>query len=86
MTYNCRFSPEFEKDLQKIKKKDKVLFERICKKIEEILESPEGYKPLRYKLKGLRRVHTGSIVIIFQITGDVVEFLVAEHHDRAYKR
>ncbi|MDI6888557.1 MAG: type II toxin-antitoxin system mRNA interferase toxin, RelE/StbE family [Methanocellales archaeon] len=86
MTYKCRFSPEFEKDLRKIKKKDKVLFERICKKIEEILESPEVYKPLRYKLKGLRRAHIGSFVVIFQITGDVVEFLVVDHHDRAYKR
>lgn len=86
MIYVCRSPPEFEKGIKKIKKKDRVLFERICKKIEEILECPEVYKPLRYKLKGLRRVHIGSFVVIFQITGDVVEFLVVDHHDMAYKR
>jgi hypothetical protein len=39
----------------KIKKKDKLLFERVSKKILEIVGNPLHYKPLRNVSKGKRR-------------------------------
>ncbi len=86
MPYQRRFSPEFEKELSKIKKKDSIAFRRICKKIKEVLQQPEFYKPLKYDLKGLRRFHAGSYVIMFSIKGSTVEFIAIDHHDNAYQR
>jgi len=86
MPYRTVFSPDFDRALRKLKKKDRPLFARIAKKIEEILEDPEVYKPLRHELKGLRRVHLGPFVMVFAVRGDVVEFLMVDHHDDAYRR
>ena len=86
MGYISKFSPQFGRTLKKLKKKDKILFERIHKKVEEIIDNPEHYKPLRYSLRGLLRVHVGSFIILFQINENVIEFIEFEHHDKAYER
>lgn len=36
-------------------------------------------------MKGLRRAHVGSFVIIFKIEGEYVRFVTFKHHDEAYK-
>ncbi len=84
MTYKADFSDEFLKIAKKLKKKDYTTFKRLQSKVEEILANPEHYKPLRSKMKGLRRAHLGSFVIIFKIEGDYVRFVTFKHHDRAY--
>ena len=86
MPYHAVFSPDVEKALRRMKKRDRALFERVGKKIEEILERPEVYKPLRRPLQGFRRVHVGPFVLVFEVTGDAVRFLVLDHHDKAYGR
>ena len=58
-------------------------------KIEEILENPQHYKPLKYDLAGERRVHLmKSFVLKFTIGENTktVEFIFFWHHDEAYKR
>lgn len=85
MIYKADFSEEFLKIARKLKNKNPHLFERLQSKIEEILKNPEHYKPLRGKMKGLRRAHVGSFVIIFKIEGDVVRFVTFRHHNEAYK-
>lgn len=42
------FVVEFSKELIKIQRENKVMFETVIKKIREIKENPEHYKPLRY--------------------------------------
>jgi len=86
MPYHAVFSPDFEKTLRRLKKRDRALFERLGKKIEEVVEEPEVYKPLRHQFKGLLRVHVGPFVLIFEVKGDAVQFLVLVHHDKAYGR
>lgn len=86
MTYAITFSPLFEKQLLKIKKKDKKLFERLRKKIKEILNNPEHYKPLKNVLKGTRRAHLNPFVIIFTLEGKTLIFLYVKHHDKAYAK
>lgn len=73
-SYDVRFTPTFEKQLKKIKQKDKVLFERLTKKIKEIRENPHHYKPLRNLLKGTRRAHLDPFIIIFSIEGTVYHY------------
>lgn len=84
MPYSVEFSTELEKSMKKLKKKDKATFEQIQKKIIEIVENPEHYKPLRNVLEGYRRLHFGSFVLIYTIEGNVVRIISLDHHDRAY--
>ena len=84
MDYLIEFSDEFEKSIKKLKKKDKVLFEQIQKKLIELVKNPEHYKPLRNILAGYRRLHFGSFVLIYKIEGNIIRIISLEHHDRAY--
>lgn len=84
MEYQIKFTPFFENQLKKIKKKDNVLFERLTKKLKEIRNNPEHYKPLRNVLKGMRSVHLDPFVIIFDIEDNLVIVYYVKHHDDAY--
>ena len=52
MILKIEFSLEFEISIKKLKKKDKLLFTKIQKKLIEIVQNPEHYKPLRNVLAG----------------------------------
>ena len=82
--YSIKLTPFFEKQLIKLKHKDKVLFDRLAKKLNEIRENPEHYKPLRNVLKGMRRAHLDPFIIIFEIENDLVIVHYVKHHDNAY--
>jgi YafQ family addiction module toxin component len=84
MEYKIQFTPFFEKQLKKLKKKDKILFERLAKKLKELRENPEHYKPLKNILKGNRRAHLDPFVVIFELTGDLIIVHYVKHHDDAY--
>lgn len=60
---------------------------RVEKKVEEILESPYHYKPLRNIYKNRRRTDIGSFVLIFEVVENekAVYFQSFLHHDEAYK-
>lgn len=84
MAYLIQFTPSFEKQLKKLKNKDKVLFERLTKKLKEIKENPEHYKPLCNVLKGTRRAHLDPFVIVFEVKNNMVIMHYVKHHDDAY--
>ena len=84
MAYSIGFSAEFEKSMKKLKKKDKTAFEQIQKKLAEIVENPEHYKPLKNILAGFRRLHFGGFVLIYAIENNIVRIISLDHHDRAY--
>ncbi len=89
MTYNLEINSKCKDEIQKLCKKNPVLENSLKKKITEILENPEHYKPLRYGLAGERRVHImKSFVLKYKITEEnkTVTFLFFGHHDEAYKR
>ncbi|MEK6960750.1 MAG: type II toxin-antitoxin system RelE/ParE family toxin [Nanoarchaeota archaeon] len=83
MAFDAVFTTSFEKDIRSIKR-DKILFERLLNKVDEILQNPEHYKPLKNVLKGKRRAHIGSFVILFEVETDKVIFYRFEHHDKVY--
>jgi YafQ family addiction module toxin component len=87
MPYNIQFENALETILQKIKKKDDILYQRIIHKIFEISKNPELGKPLRNVLKGKRRVHVGSFVLVYSIDkkNETVIFINFEHHDKVYR-
>ena len=87
--YRYFISKNLKAKLKKMYKKNRKFYELVIKKIEEIIGNPHHYKPLRYDLKGLRRVHIGkSFVLIFEIDEEnkIVKFLDLDHHDKIYKR
>ena len=84
MAYKEILVKPFLNDVKDIKK-DKVLLDRLHKKMDEILENPEHYPVKKYELKGKRGAHVGSFVIVFEIKGDEVIFWRFKHHDYAYE-
>ena len=84
MDYQFKFTPFFEKQLTKLKKKDKVLFERLGKKLQELLKNPEHYKPLRNVLKGNRAAHLDPFVVVFEVSSGIITVHYVKHHDHAY--
>ena len=86
--YEYEIKDRLSKKLQKIAKKDRVLYEAIMKKILQVADSPYIGKPLHGKLKGKRRVHIGHFVLIYGIEEKKrrVIFLDFTHHDEAYKQ
>ena len=83
MDYQEILSKPFLNDVKDIKK-DKVLLERLHKKMDEILDNPEHYLIKKYELKGKRAAHIGSFIVVFEIKGNEVIFLKFKHHDYAY--
>lgn len=84
MVYQIEFSVQFEKSMKKLKKKDKVLFEQIQKKLIDLVQNPDHYKPLKNILAGYRRIHFGSFVLIYKIEKDLVRIISLDHHDQSY--
>lgn len=84
MEYKIDFSEEFEKSMKRLMKKDRVLFEQIDKKLKQLIENPEHFKPLRNVLAGYRRLHFGSFVLIYTIENDTIRIISLDHHDKCY--
>ena len=82
--YGAVFSDEFKKQLKKLKKKDRVMFERVQKKIKQILLEPTYFKHLKNILKMEQRVNFGSFVLRFSVKENIVYFITFKHHDFAY--
>jgi YafQ family addiction module toxin component len=88
--YNYIVSDRLLKILGKIGKKDKDLYEKILKKIDEIKQSDniDHYKNLRYGMKDLKRAHIGHFVLLFWLNKNTntISFYNFEHHDIVYKK
>jgi len=87
--YGYSIEKKLKATLKRMYKKNRRLYNAVMKKIEEIIENPHHYKPLRYDLKGLRRVHMEkSFVLVFEIDEEakMVRFLDFGHHDEIYRR
>jgi addiction module RelE/StbE family toxin len=88
MSYRITTDTELENQLKKLYKKDRTVYNYINKKIRQISANPSIGKPLRNILKGTRRIHIGSYVLIYEVDeqNKAIILLSFEHHDKAYKR
>ncbi len=80
------YTKDFRKDLKKIKS-DFKLQKRLSNKINEILDNPYHYKPLRNILKNKRRTRISNFVLIFTIDeiSKKIKFETFKDHDEVYK-
>jgi len=85
--YSLEIEEEVFKTFKKLSKKDKTQLEAVNKKIEQILTDPLQFKPLKHPLEGLRRVHIGSFVLIYEVIENqkTIKVLKYKHHDEAYR-
>ena len=80
-----------KKTLSKLLKKDKVTYEILMKKIEEIIsmEDITHYKNLRVPLQDFKRVHIrGPFILTFKYiqSEDKIYFYDFDHHDYIYAK
>lgn len=85
--YSLEIEEEVFRAFKKLTKKDRKHLDAINKKIEQILNDPFQFKPLKHPLDGLRRVHVGSFVLIYEVLENqkTVRVLKYKHHDQAYQ-
>lgn len=88
--YLHQYSEKLQRILKKLSKKDKILFEQILSKINEIINSAdvEHYKNLKYDLSDYKGVHVGHFVLVFKYLkkGNIISFEDFDHHDIIYKK
>jgi YafQ family addiction module toxin component len=84
--YDLEIEQEVYKTFKKLGKKDPRQLDAIKKKIDQILNDPTQFKPLKYPLQGFRRVHVGSFVLIYEVCqeSNTVKLIKYKHHDEAY--
>jgi len=89
MVYNIEIKPSCQRDIEKLCRKNPVLRNALEKKMNEIIQNPYHYKPLKHELAGERRVHImKSFVLKYEVNelAKTVVFVFFGHHDEAYKR
>ena len=86
MTWSLQVSPEFEDDYRRLCSRNAGLRRAVDRKVAHIVANPLHYKPLRAPLQGVRRVHLGPFVLLFEPdeAREVVRLLRLAHHDEAY--
>lgn len=80
-----------KKTLKKLFKRDKVMYDALTNKMQEILtcDNVNHYKNLRRSLQEFKRVHVkSSFILIFKCIEreDKVIFYDFDHHDNIYNR
>ncbi len=86
--YKLAVKESLDRKFKKLKKKDREMLMLIDRKVQEILDDPYRFKPLRRPLQNKRRVHVaGSFVLIHDVNEDekIVTLLDFDHHDNIYK-
>ena len=89
LMYTIFVEVKLKRILKKLFKKDRKAYEIIMKKMQEVVENPYHYKPLRYDMKNFRRVHIlKSFVLVYKIDekNKKIVFEDFDHHDNIYKR
>lgn len=85
--YDLNTRRHVDKIFKKMQRSDRYNLEIIYKKLEEVCDNPEKFKPLNAPMQNLRRVHIlKSFVIIYSIdeTTHSVWIEYFAHHDEVY--
>jgi len=86
--YKLAIKESLDKKFKKLQKKDIEMLRLIDRKVQDILDDPYRFKPLRNPLQNKRRVHVaGSFVLVYEVNEkeNLVTLLDFDHHDNIYK-
>ncbi|MEM0330784.1 MAG: type II toxin-antitoxin system RelE/ParE family toxin [Archaeoglobaceae archaeon] len=86
MSYKIKATPEFEKALKDLTKKNSELALRIAKAIKKLSENPNAGKPLSYEYSGLRSLRIEKYRVIYRIVEEKKEIhlIVLGHRKKVY--
>ncbi len=87
LPYNLKAREHVDKLFTKMAKREKHNLEIIYKKLEEICENPDKFKPLHAPMQNLRRVHVlKSFVLTYSIDEPTHTVWIEDytHHDEVY--
>jgi len=86
--YSIVNSPKIDAIFKKLSKKNPKQLETITKKLKEITKDPHRFKPLSNIMKGFRRVHFGSYVLVYSINEKNKTVILEDfdHHDNIYRK
>jgi len=62
--YKLAVKESLDKKFKRLQKKDKVMLRLINRKVQDILEDPYRFKPLRKPLQNKRRIHVGGSFVL----------------------
>ncbi len=85
--YTLEVGEKLKQKLDNLKVNDVKHSRAIRKKIEQILENPYHFKPLRKPMQNMRRVHImKSFVLIYTVYEDTKTVFLIDynHHDKIY--
>jgi mRNA interferase RelE/StbE/toxin YoeB len=85
--YTLEKKEGIDKIFSKLAKRNPKQLEIIFKKLEQILEDPYRFKPLRSDMKGYREVHVDThFVLVYSIDEDrkVVILKDYDHHENIF--
>lgn len=86
--YRLEVKESLDRKLKKLQKTDKRTLRLIYGKVQDILEDPYRFKPLKKPLQNKRRVHVGgSFVLVYEVAEKekIITLLDFDHHDNIYK-
>ena len=86
--YSLEARRHVDEAFRQLAKKDPGQLKKIMKKLNEILKDPHRFKPLRFPLAGIGRVHFGSYVLLFSIDEARRTVLLEDyaHNDEIYRK
>lgn len=86
MSYELVIPEHLDRVFAKLSKKDKLQFEILTRKLNDILINPRVGKPLTANMVGQWRVHIRNYVLTYEIIDkdNVVRLLDYAHHDDVY--
>jgi YafQ family addiction module toxin component len=87
--YFIKLRKHVDKIFSKLAKKNPKQLKIIQNKLEEIVNNPYIFKPLKKPLQGKRRVHIDkSFLLIYSIDEEDKEIILEDydHHDNIYKK
>jgi YafQ family addiction module toxin component len=88
MPYLLELRKHVEKEFERIAKKSPIEEGAIKKKLVEILENPQRFKPLRKPMHGWWRVHIAKSFVLIYSIDEARKTVILEdytHHDEAYR-
>ena len=87
MDYSLELSSVADGKFKKLSKRNKRQLQIISRKIQQILQMPHHFKPLRGDMHGASRIHIDkSFVLIYEVdeARKTVRILDYDHHDKIY--
>ena len=85
--YSLEVRESVDRIFSKLAKKNPKQMRIIDKKIQQVLENPHHFKPLRAPMQHLRRVHVDKSFVLIYSVDEQRKIVIIEdydHHDNVY--